>query len=118
MQRVTLFYESLAFLMRSVHFNRYRFIHDKGPVCAVTPKNDIVTAKAIDLKIDDKFSVRYISRYFNGNVEDTSDFFIGFLVNERTVEGLLEQVNAEGFFDGCLAGGYRYQVQAIMCFIC
>lgn len=127
----------------------------------ISPKQDIVTAKAIDLKIDDKLSVRYITRYYNGNVDDTSDFFIGFLVNEQTVEGskeyrqiifraaneqtvsiientltnevfvanketqskfkeeynydenyypgqLLDQVNAEGFTDGCIAGGYLY----------
>ncbi|MEQ6357314.1 hypothetical protein ABNX05_22115 [Lysinibacillus sp. M3] len=50
----------------------------------LSPKQDVVTAKAIDLKINEKMGIRYITRYFNGNVEDTSDFITGYLVNETT----------------------------------
>ena len=50
----------------------------------ISPKQEVITAKAIDLKINEKISIRYITRYFNGNVDETSDFFTGYLVNETT----------------------------------
>lgn len=121
----------------------------------------VVTAKALVLKVNDSINLRYTTRYFNGDLESTKDFFVGTILNKRSEEEsvteqlvfraadehvvstlqsdiedevfvagleetekfneefnfdenyypgqLLDQnVSAEGFFDGCIAGGYIY----------
>ncbi|MGE6377999.1 hypothetical protein [Peribacillus muralis] len=126
-----------------------------------TREQHVISAKTLVLKVNDKISLRYITRHFNGEFDSTNDFFVGTILNKGLAEAttteqlvfraaddfvvstiqseiedevfaaaaeenekfnqefnfdenyypgqLLDQdVNAEGFFDGCIAGGYIY----------
>ncbi|MGR6898343.1 hypothetical protein [Rummeliibacillus sp. BSL5] len=50
-----------------------------------TKGEQVITAKALVLQFSDKVNIRYITRYLNGDLETTNDFFVGTL-NHNSIE--------------------------------
>lgn len=66
---------------------------EQGLKFDVTNYENVITAKGLVLKINDNLRIRYISRYINGETENTKDFFFGNILAKSSEQPeVIEQI--------------------------
>ncbi len=50
----------------------------------VAKGEDVISAKALDIKVNDHVNIRYIERFINGDESTTNDFFVGTIFSNKS----------------------------------